>query len=460
MAGMEDLDSPEIWRDAFHWKQLVRFDIFLFLVAGAPSIGGILLFFDQFTLAAICFAFTGLLIVGRIIYFAFDHKDSVRRRVVFAAVSTIIFGGATLWSVWGTLSYARNKESATHIPAPSQPKQPEQRSLTDYQRTQLKAIFSRTEYRGQTVVILVSGGDESWAYAGEVATLFDGWKALGPFHADKNELAMDVQVSSSNLLPPPSQIPQMVLSSFQLVQIKGRSNLIRDPDVPPNVTVVWVGPKGPDGTTPDNRVPESTHLQEILKANSVTLGPTRPPTLHPPVQPSGVVASPQPDPDKEILAAAQKLQFNLCNFQQEWELQYQADKSQATKGEPGGQLNPGEFRWLKSQHYPEKSKRYADDYQSDAMTLRAKLIREVPGVAIQYADDRYGAVQTPDDIDVVYWDFHNLVLAFNTKLSTGTYQQIVDPDYPNRPATCKPLLGIQAYTKLPSGSYIPAPEPQ
>lgn len=151
-----------------------------------------------------------------------------------------------------------------------QKKQTEQRSLSDYQRSRLTAIFSRPEYRGQIVVILVSG-DESWGYAREIASLFGGWKVLGPFSAKKNDLAMDVQVSGSNLTPPPSGLPQMVLSSFQFVQLKGRKNLILDADVPSNVTLVWVGPKSPDGIVPDNHAPQASHLKEILAANSVGL---------------------------------------------------------------------------------------------------------------------------------------------------------------------------------------------
>lgn len=179
----------------------------------------------------------------------------------------------------------------------------------------------------------------------------------------------------------------------------------------------------------------------------------------PPAQPlEGATPPVQSDPEKELLAAAQKMQFNLCNFQREWELQYQEDRSRAAFGMPNGQIDQKELAWLKSIQYPEKSSRYATDYQSDAMTLRAQLIKEVPGVALE--DAQYDNVHSPGAFDAVYWDFHNLVLAFNTKLSTGTYQQIVDEGRPQNPATCKPLLGLQNYIKLPSGSYTPAPEPQ
>src|SRR5665213_1477597 len=120
IVGMNDLQRSRIWIDAFHWKQLFRLDIFFFLVAGFPALGGILLFFDQYTLAAICFGFTGLLIIGRILYFAYDHKDSPRNRTIFVVVGAVVVGGLTFWSVWGTLAYARNKAGAINYPPPPQ----------------------------------------------------------------------------------------------------------------------------------------------------------------------------------------------------------------------------------------------------------------------------------------------------------------------------------------------------
>lgn len=203
------------------------------------------------------------------IYFVWEIlpwvRGQVKRRPSVSLVVLMVVGAVAGAAAWWML-----RSNATPPQQVLEETKKEQRVLTDYQRTRLTAIFSKPEYQGQIVVILVSG-DDSWIYAREIASLFDKWKVLGPFNADKSELAMDVQVSSSNLIPPPSQIPRMVLSSFQFVQLKGRANLILDPDVPPNVTVVWVGPQSPDGVTPDLHVPQSTHLQEILKANSVTL---------------------------------------------------------------------------------------------------------------------------------------------------------------------------------------------
>jgi hypothetical protein len=149
----------------------------------------------------------------------------------------------------------------------------EQRVLTEYQRSRLRTLFSKREYQGKTVVFLVSGEKESWAYAREMTSVFSSskWNVLGPFAAQSTELAMDIQVSMSNLIPPPSQVPQIVLNYFQFVQLKCRRNMILDGDVSPGTTVVWIGPKSPDDVVPDNYPPPATHLQEILKSNSIRL---------------------------------------------------------------------------------------------------------------------------------------------------------------------------------------------
>ena len=82
---------------------------------------------------------------------------------------------------------------------------------------------------------------------------------------------MDIQVSMSNLIPPPSQVPQTVLDYFQFVQLKCRRTMILDGDVSPGITAVWIGPKSPDEVVPDNYPPQATHLQAILKSNSIRL---------------------------------------------------------------------------------------------------------------------------------------------------------------------------------------------
>lgn len=225
----------------------------------------------QFNAAQGAFALAAAILLTRFGWWiAVEHALKSHSRAQVGVFSFVVCGAVgCLWALslfWvdglRPVQAQPTSEKATPLVEP--------RTLSEYQRTRLRAVFGRPEYKGQIVVILVSG-DESWTYARDIASVFENWKVLGPFSADKSELAMDVQVSSSNLVPPPSQTPQMVLSSFQFVQLKGRDNLIRDPDVPPNVTVVWVGPESPPGVTSDNHVPQSTHLQEILKANSVTL---------------------------------------------------------------------------------------------------------------------------------------------------------------------------------------------
>jgi hypothetical protein len=54
---------------------------------------------------------------------------------------------------------------------------------------------------------------------------------------------------------------------------------------------------------------------------------------------------PKANPEMELLANAQKMQFNLCNFQREWELQYYADLNTAAYGMPPGKRDLEYEKW-------------------------------------------------------------------------------------------------------------------
>lgn len=74
---------------------------------------------------------------------------------------------------------------------------------------------------------------------------------------------MDLQVSSSNVMPPLTTTAQDLVKYFQFVGLKCRSNVILDPDVGPDEIVVWVGPQSPPAVNPDNYPPQTTHVRKL-----------------------------------------------------------------------------------------------------------------------------------------------------------------------------------------------------
>lgn len=139
------------------------------------------------------------------------------------------------------------------------------RTLEEWQRVGLVAILSR--YPNQRVVILASVGEETLSYADQLRRVLKGskWRVDGPKPAPVDQPAVDLQVSVSMkyfgneaAMPPGFQA---LKSGVDFVGLKARHNFIMDPDVSPDLVVLWVGAKSPDGMSPDNYPPLVTHGQ-------------------------------------------------------------------------------------------------------------------------------------------------------------------------------------------------------
>jgi hypothetical protein len=115
-----------IWADYFHVRTLFRWDVFSWIIATLLAIGGIVLVFDQFVAASICFGISGTLLIGRVVYGGINHSDSVKQRVFFILTGSIVLLAITVGSICGTMSFARKKRDEQRPQAAQ--KSPEQKS--------------------------------------------------------------------------------------------------------------------------------------------------------------------------------------------------------------------------------------------------------------------------------------------------------------------------------------------
>ena len=133
------------------------------------------------------------------------------------------------------------------------------RRLTEWQRTKFKATLSR--FAGTKIVILASEGVDTAHYANEFCSLLKDdmhWSVKGPLKAPDSAPAVDIQLSISGRYfvgNPPIPIPDAFTGlegMFQFLNIRSRSGLVFDDEVPTDVIVMWVGG---EGTIPSNSYP-------------------------------------------------------------------------------------------------------------------------------------------------------------------------------------------------------------
>lgn len=112
-----------IWADYFHPRVILRMDVLGWTISAFWAIGGLVLFFDQFTWAAICFGASGALILARIIVQAVKYTGTRWPRFIFAVVVGGAIAGITVGAVIGTVRHGWKKQAQ-----PTQPQAAAQQS--------------------------------------------------------------------------------------------------------------------------------------------------------------------------------------------------------------------------------------------------------------------------------------------------------------------------------------------
>lgn len=130
--------------------------------------------------------------------------------------------------------------------------QTEDRHLWEYQKIWLSSDLSK--YPHTRVLLLASNtGTETWKYAEELRDAFRaaGWNVEGPRKlSEYYDGLLDVQVSKSKaetLIP----IARALTDALTRAGVKHRTRFLADPDIEPDMIVVFVGSRSPKGVNPD-----------------------------------------------------------------------------------------------------------------------------------------------------------------------------------------------------------------
>jgi hypothetical protein len=100
-----------LWKQHFHWSVLLDWVVLAVTLPAVLAIAGLLLFFDQYGGANVCFVVTALLIFAKVIHVAVVSQDSALQRLLFTFVLFGVCGVAVVEAVRGVNHWKEIKET-------------------------------------------------------------------------------------------------------------------------------------------------------------------------------------------------------------------------------------------------------------------------------------------------------------------------------------------------------------
>src|SRR5580658_3070725 len=94
-----------IWADHFHPTVLLRWEVLGWIIAILLAIGGIVLIFDQFWGANLCFVLVAMFLLAKIIDSAISSRGNMANSLLFAFVLCGLVGVGITATIRGVNSY-------------------------------------------------------------------------------------------------------------------------------------------------------------------------------------------------------------------------------------------------------------------------------------------------------------------------------------------------------------------
>jgi hypothetical protein len=122
-----------LWKEYFHWSVLLRWDVLSWIIAALLAVGGLVLIFDQYAAANVCFMLTTIFIFAKIAQLAVESHSSTVDRLLFTFILFGIFGIGIVETVRGVNRWAESKrepkgqsDATLNLPTPKEeaPKTP------------------------------------------------------------------------------------------------------------------------------------------------------------------------------------------------------------------------------------------------------------------------------------------------------------------------------------------------
>ena len=114
-----------LWKEYFHWSVLLRWDVLGWIIPALLAVGGLVLIFDQFAAANVCFMLTTIFIFAKISQLAVESHSSTIDRLLFTFVLFGLLGVGIAETVRGVNHWAESKrepkgqsDAAPKLPTP------------------------------------------------------------------------------------------------------------------------------------------------------------------------------------------------------------------------------------------------------------------------------------------------------------------------------------------------------
>jgi hypothetical protein len=102
-----------LWKQHFHWSVLLDWVVLAVTVPTILAVAGLLLFFDQYDGANVCFVLASLFVFAKIVHVAVVSSDAVTSRVVFTFLLFGVVGVAIVETVKGVEKWKLAKENTS-----------------------------------------------------------------------------------------------------------------------------------------------------------------------------------------------------------------------------------------------------------------------------------------------------------------------------------------------------------
>jgi hypothetical protein len=108
-----------LWKEHFHWSVLLRWEIVGWTIATLLAIGGIVLVFDQFWGANICFMLVALIIFAKVAHVAIVASDPAWQRLLFTFLLFGVVGVGIVETVRSVNQWSARKRLASETTKPN-----------------------------------------------------------------------------------------------------------------------------------------------------------------------------------------------------------------------------------------------------------------------------------------------------------------------------------------------------
>src|SRR5437868_1561179 len=99
-----------IWREHFHPSVWLRWEVLGWILATAIAIAGLLLVFDQYTGANVCFAMTAFFVFTKIVHVTVTTDEALSHRLLFTFLLFGLIGVGIVETIRGVNHWAEKKE--------------------------------------------------------------------------------------------------------------------------------------------------------------------------------------------------------------------------------------------------------------------------------------------------------------------------------------------------------------